>query len=42
MGLGLSMVEWIARYHGGEVSVESELQKGSTFTFIMNLETDKF
>lgn len=38
MGLGLSMVEWIARYHGGEISVESELQKGSTFTFTMNLE----
>lgn len=38
MGLGLSMVEWIARYHGGEISVESELQKGSMFTFTMNLE----
>lgn len=42
MGLGLSMVEWIAKYHGGEVSVESELQKGSTFTLIMNLATDQF
>lgn len=42
MGLGLSMVEWIAKYHGGEVSVESEIQKGSTFTFIMNLATNKF
>ena len=38
MGLGLSMVEWIARYHGGEISVESEIQRGSTFTFTMNLE----
>lgn len=38
MGLGLSMVEWIARCHGGEISVESELQKGSIFTFTMNLE----
>lgn len=42
MGLGLSMVEWIARYHGGEMSVESEIQKGSTFMFTMNLETGKF
>lgn len=31
-GLGLSMVQEIARFHGGTVQVESELQKGSTFT----------
>lgn len=35
MGLGLSMVKWIAECHGGSVSVESELGKGSTFTFIL-------
>ena len=33
MGLGLSMVKWIAKIHGGKVDVESELGKGSTFTF---------
>lgn len=30
-GLGLSMVKEIAEFHGGSVSVESELGKGSTF-----------
>ena len=32
-GLGLSMVRWIAEAHGGRVSVESEVGKGSVFTF---------
>lgn len=32
-GLGLSMVQEIARFHGGRVEVESELGKGSVFTF---------
>lgn len=31
-GLGLAMVREIAEYHGGSVSVFSELGKGSTFT----------
>lgn len=31
-GLGLSMVYEIAQFHGGAVFVESELEKGSTFT----------
>ena len=31
-GLGLSMVKEIAKFHGGSVSVQSELGKGSTFT----------
>ncbi len=35
MGLGLSMVKWIAQCHGGKVEVSSELGKGSTFVFTM-------
>ena len=32
-GLGLSIVEGIAKAHGGSVSAESEEGQGSTFTF---------
>ena len=35
MGLGLSMVKWIAECHNGSISVCSKLGEGSTFTFIM-------
>lgn len=31
-GLGLSIVQWIVQAHNGRVTVESEPQKGSTFT----------
>jgi signal transduction histidine kinase len=31
-GLGLPLCRWIARAHGGEVSVESKVGEGSTFT----------
>lgn len=35
MGLGLSMVKWIAECHNGRIDVKSDLGKGSVFTFIM-------
>ena len=34
-GLGLAIVKHIIQAHGGEVSVRSELQKGSTFSFTL-------
>ncbi len=35
MGLGLSMVQWIARAHNGEVRAESQLGQGTTFTITL-------
>ncbi len=39
-GLGLSMVKWIVKVHGGNISVSSQLGKGTTFTiqFFVNEE----
>jgi len=37
-GLGLSIVEEIVRGHGGELLIESELQKGSVFTVVLPIE----
>lgn len=31
-GLGLSIVKWAVEAHGGKVTVESELNRGSLFT----------
>ncbi len=36
-GLGLSMVKEIARFHGGEICVESEIGVGSTFCIIFKI-----
>lgn len=35
-GLGLSLAETIAKYHGGNIKVESTLGKGSDFTVSLN------
>lgn len=41
VGLGLAMVKEIVSAHGGEVSAESEIGRGSTFRFTLPLSEDE-
>ena len=36
-GLGLSISQWIAQAHGGTLTVQSRLHRGSTFTVTLPL-----
>jgi signal transduction histidine kinase len=36
-GVGLAMVDQIARAHGGRVQLDSEVGRGSTFTIVVPL-----
>lgn len=40
LGLGLSIARQLVAQHGGELSVESEVSKGSTFSFTMPIEKE--
>jgi PAS domain S-box-containing protein len=40
-GLGLSIVKEFVRMHGGNVHVETEINKGSNFSFTIPMDTDK-
>ena len=41
VGLGLSIVEWIVRVHGGRIEVRSEVNQGSAFTVYLPLAEDE-
>jgi PAS domain S-box-containing protein len=41
IGLGLSIVKWVAEVHGGEVGVKSKYNKGSTFSVYLPIKNTK-
>jgi signal transduction histidine kinase len=41
VGLGLSIAQWIAQAHGGQITVTSEVGKGSVFTLWLPRSVDK-
>jgi len=41
VGLGLALADWIARAHGGRLTVESHVGKGSVFTLSVPLDRER-
>ena len=42
IGLGLAIVREIIEQHGGDITVESEVNKGTTFTFWVPVDSEEF